>query len=427
MSRLPHPPYVPKSPAAKWLHSRLPILGAAHATLMIPTPRNLNWMWIWGMVLLFCLLLQIVTGVVLAMHYTPHADLAFDSVERIMRDVNGGFFLRYLHANGASLFFVAIYAHIARGIYYGSAKAPREVIWVIGTMMYLMLMAAAFTGYVLPWGQMSYWAATVITGLFGAIPWVGSDLQAWILGGPSVGNATLNRFFVLHFMLPFVTVALAGLHIWAVHTTGNNNPAGVEPRLDAESLHRDTLPFWPWFVIKDLLELVVILVLFFAVTAFAPNALGHPENYVPANPLVTPGHIQPEWYFLPFYAILRAFTPDLWLVQGVEFVTFGAVDATLFGALAMFGSIAVLVALPWLDRSPVRSGRYRPLFRVAFAVLVADFGLLMWCGAQTPTPLVAALSLGGTALWFGFFLIALPLLPRIERTRPLPDSIEAAG
>ncbi|WP_128255107.1 cytochrome b [Falsirhodobacter deserti] len=427
MSRLPRPPYAPGTALGRWMQDRLPLPALVHATLTLPIPRNLNWMWIWGMVLLFCLVMQIVTGVVLAMHYTPHVDHAFDSVERIMRDVNGGHFLRYLHANGASLFFVAIYFHIARGIYYGSHKSPRELTWIIGMMLYLLLMAVAFMGYVLPWGQMSFWGATVITGLFGAIPWVGESLQAWVLGGPAVGNPTLVRFFVLHWLLPFVAVALVLLHIWSFHTTGNNNPTGVDPRLDEEGMRRDMLPFWPYFVLKDLLALAVVLTAFFALTAFAPNALGHPENYVPANPLVTPAHIVPEWYFTPFYAILRAFTSDLWLVQVAEVATFGLVDARLFGALALFGSLAVLLALPWLDHSPVRSGRYRPAFRVAFAVLVLDFALLTWCGSQMPTARVATLSLLGTAYWFGFFLIVLPLLSRRERTRPLPPTIEAAS
>ncbi|WP_435165378.1 cytochrome b [Falsirhodobacter sp. 1013] len=418
--------YVPRTRFARWLNARLPLPAVLHKTMTAPTPRNLNWMWVWGMVLLFCLLLQVVTGLVLAMHYTPQVDLAFDSVERIMRDVNGGFFLRYLHANGASLFFFAIYLHIARGIFYGSHKPPREVTWLIGMTMFVLLMTTAFTGYVLPWGQMSYWAATVITGLFAAVPWIGDSLHAWVLGGPSVGNATLNRFFVLHFMLPFVAVALALLHIWSFHSTGNSNPSGVEPRRDPEGFARDTLPFWPYFVVKDLLALAVVLAAFFALTALAPNLLGHAENYVPANPLVTPDHIQPEWYFLPFYAILRAFTADLWLVQAVSFVTFGQVDATLMGALAMFGAMAVLLALPWLDRSPARSGRYRPWFRGVFALLVADFLLLMWCGAQPATSVVAALSLTGTAIWFAIFLIALPLLPRFEKVESLPATIEAA-
>ncbi|QUS36389.1 cytochrome b [Falsirhodobacter algicola] len=426
MTRPPHPPYRPQSAAARWLQARLPILGLLHGALTVPVPRNLNWMWVWGVVLMFCLLLQLATGLALAMHYIPQAELAFDSVQRIMRDVNGGAFLRALHANGASLFFLGIYAHIFRGIYYGSGKAPREVTWLIGMTLFLLLMATAFMGYVLPWGQMSFWGATVITNLIGEIPGIGPTLEQWVLGGPTVGDPTLTRFYVLHYALPFVAVALVGLHVWSFHSTGNSNPSGVEPRTDPEGFARDTLPFWPFFVIKDLLALAVVLAVFFALAGFAPDLLGHPENAIPADPLVTPPHIVPEWYFLPFYAILRAFTDDLWLVRAVEVISFGHVGATLCGAAALAGSILVLVAAPWLDRSPVRSGRYRPAFRVCFVVLLADFALLMWCGAQPPTGMVAFWSLIGTAVWFGFFLIALPLLPRWERPRPLPPTIEEA-
>ena len=308
MSGIPHDHYEPNSNAERWLHRRLPIVGLMYDTLMIPTPRNLNWMWIWGIVLFFCLVLQIVTGIVLVMHYTPDTELAFASVEHIMRNVNGGFMLRYLHQNGASLFFIAVYAHIFRGLYYGSYKEPREVTWIIGILIYVLMMATAFMGYVLPWGQMSFWGATVITGLFGAIPFVGQSLQTWLLGGPAVDNATLTRFFSLHYLLPFVILGLSILHVWAFHTTGNNNPTGVEVRRTSkEEAERDTLPFWPYFVIKDLFALAVILAVFFAIVGFMPNYLGHPDNYIEANPLQTPAHIVPEWYFLPFYAILRAF------------------------------------------------------------------------------------------------------------------------
>ncbi|MEM6407649.1 MAG: cytochrome b, partial [Pseudomonadota bacterium] len=249
MAGIPHDHYEPKTSGEKWLSKRLPIIGLAYDTLMIPTPKNLNWMWIWGIVLTFCLVLQIVTGIVLAMHYTPHVDEAFASVEHIMRNVNGGYMLRYLHQNGASLFFVAVYLHIFRGLYYGSYKAPREVTWIIGMIIYLAMMGTAFMGYVLPWGQMSFWGATVITGLFGAIPGIGEALQTWLLGGPAVDNATLNRFFSLHYLLPFVIAGLVILHIWAFHTTGNNNPTGVEVRRTSkEEAAKDTLPFWPYFV-----------------------------------------------------------------------------------------------------------------------------------------------------------------------------------
>ena len=319
-------------------------------------------------------MLQIATGVVLVMHYTPHVSLAFASVEHIMRDVNGGWALRYVHANGASLFFFAVYCHIFRGIYYGSYKEPREITWIIGMLIYLLMMATAFMGYVLPWGQMSFWGATVITGLFSALPLVGPDIQTWLLGGPAVDNPTLNRFFSLHYLLPFVIAGLVIVHIWAFHTTGNNNPTGVEVRRGSkEEAQKDTLPFWPYFVIKDLFALVFVLAIFAAIVGFMPNFLGHPDNYIEANALKTPAHIVPEWYFLPFYAMLRAITFDiLWI------------NSKLAGVLTMFGSIAVLLLLPWLDTSRVRSGRYRPMFKVWFWLLVVDFVMLMWCGSQPP-------------------------------------------
>ncbi|WP_438981531.1 cytochrome b, partial [Lentibacter sp.] len=324
MSGIPHDHYEPKSAGAKWLHKRLPIVGLLYDTLMIPTPKNLNWWWIWGIVLAFCLALQIVTGIILAMHYTPHVDMAFASVEHIMRNVNGGHFLRYLHMNGASLFFFAVYIHIFRGLYYGSYKAPREVTWIVGMLIFVLMMATGFMGYVLPWGQMSFWGATVITGLFGAIPFVGEGLQTWLLGGPAVDNATLNRFFSLHYLLPFVIAALVVVHIWAFHTTGNNNPTGVPVRTDSKAeAEKDTLPFWPYFVIKDLFALAIILMVFWAIVGFMPNYLGHPDNYIEANALVTPAHIVPEWYFLPFYAILRAFTSEVWIVIAANWITGG--------------------------------------------------------------------------------------------------------
>jgi len=340
MSGIPHDHYEPNSRGEKWLHRRLPIVGLMYDTLMIPTPKNLNWMWIFGIVLVFCLVMQILTGVLLVMHYTPHVDMAFASVEHIMRNVNGGWAIRYIHMNGASLFFVAVYLHIFRGLYYGSYKAPREVTWIIGMLIYVLMMGTAFMGYVLPWGQMSFWGATVITGLFGAIPFIGEGIQTWLLGGPAVDNATLNRFLSLHYLLPFLILGLVLVHVWAFHTTGNNNPTGVEVRRTSKAeAEKDTLPFWPYFVIKDLFALAVILVIFFAVVGFMPNYLGHPDNYIEANPLVTPAHIVPEWYFLPFYAILRAFDGEVWVVIAANFLTGGIVDAKFFGVIAMFGAI----------------------------------------------------------------------------------------
>jgi ubiquinol-cytochrome c reductase cytochrome b subunit len=392
---------------------------------MIPTPKNLNWMWIWGIVLTFVLALQIVTGVVLAMHYTPNVDMAFGSVEHIMRDVNGGVMLRYLHANGASLFFFAVYCHIFRGLYYGSYKAPREVTWVIGMIIYFLMIATAFMGYVLPWGQMSFWGATVITGLFGAIPGVGTALQEWLLGGFAIGNPTLNRFFSLHYLLPFVIAALVAVHIWAFHTTGNNNPTGVEVRRDSKAeVEADTVPFWPYYVIKDLFALCVILMIFFAIVGFMPNYLGDPDNYIQANPLATPAHIVPEWYLLPFYAILRTFDNTVWAVQLVHFVTFGIVDSKLFGVLAMAGAILCMALAPWLDTSSVRSGRYRPMFKAWFAVLVIDFVILMWCGSQVPSSFTSWVGLIASTYWFAYFLVILPLLGVLEKPLLPPASIE---
>lgn len=428
MSGIPHDHYKPRTGFERWLDRRLPIGAMIYDTLMIPTPKNLNWMWIWGIVLAFCLVLQIVTGVVLAMHYTPQVTMAFASVEHIMRNVNGGMMIRYMHANGASLFFFAVYLHIFRGLYYGSYKAPREVTWIVGMLIYLAMMATAFMGYVLPWGQMSFWGATVITGLFGAIPGVGPTIQEWLLGGPAVGNATLNRFFSLHYLLPFIIAGLVIVHIWAFHSTGNNNPTGVEVRRTSKAeAERDTLPFWPYFVIKDLFALAVILVLFFAVVGFMPNYLGHPDNYIEANPLVTPTHIVPEWYFLPFYAILRAFTADVWVVQIVQFLSFGIIDAKFFGVIAMFGAILVMALVPWLDTSRVRSGRYRPQFKWWFWLLAVDFVVLMWAGAMAPDALngwIPAISLVATAYWFLYFLVVLPLLGIFERPEPMPATIE---
>ncbi|MBR3370709.1 MAG: cytochrome b N-terminal domain-containing protein [Rhodobacteraceae bacterium] len=426
MSGIPHDHYEPTTNAEKWVHRRLPIVGLIYDTIMIPTPKNLNWMWIWGIVLMFCLILQIVTGIVLVMHYTPHADMAFASVEHIMRNVNGGFMLRYLHQNGAMLFFAAVYIHIFRGLYYGSYKSPREITWIIGMLIYLLMMATAFMGYVLPWGQMSFWGATVITGLFGAIPGIGEPLQMWLLGGPAVGNATLNRFFSLHYLLPFVILGLSILHIWAFHTTGNNNPTGVDVRrASKEEAAKDTLPFWPYFVIKDLFALVLILAGFWALVGFMPGFLGHADNYIEANPLVTPSHIVPEWYFLPFYAILRAFTSDVWVVMAVNWLSFGIIDAAFFGVLAMFASIFVMALVPWLDTSSVRSGRYRPMFKWWFWLLVVDFFVLMWAGAMPAEGIYTNIALIGTAYWFAYFLVILPILGVIEKPLPQPETIEA--
>ncbi|PID95811.1 MAG: cytochrome b [Alphaproteobacteria bacterium] len=425
MSGIPHDHYEPKTGIEKWLHSRLPVVGLVYDTIMIPTPKNLNWWWIWGIVLAFTLVLQIVTGIILVMHYTPHESLAFASIEHIMRDVNGGHFIRYLHMNGASLFFIAVYIHMFRGLYYGSYKAPREITWIVGMLIYLLLMGTGFLGYVLPWGQMSFWGATVISGFASAVPFVGDAIQTWLLGGPAVGNPTLNRFFSLHYLLPFVIAALTLVHIWAFHTTGNNNPAGVEVRRGSkEEAKKDTLPFWPYFVIKDLVGLGMVMIVFFAVVGFMPNYFGHPDNYIEANPLSTPAHIVPEWYYLPFYAILRAFAADVWAVQLVDFVTFGYIDAKFFGVLAMFGAIVIMAFAPWLDTSKTISGQNRPLFKWFFWLLVIDFMVLMWVGARSTEPPHDWISLIGATYWFAYFLIILPLLGLIEKPKAPPATIE---
>ena len=350
-----HSNYQPKSAAEKWLHERLPIVELVKAQVLdYPTPKNLNYWWTFGGILPLMLVVQIVTGIVLAMHYTPHVDMAFDSVEHIMRDVNYGWLLRYMHANGASMFFIAVYIHIFRGMYYGSYKAPREVLWIIGVLIYLVMMATAFMGYVLPWGQMSFWGAKVITNLFSAIPFVGESITTWLWGGYAVDNPTLNRFFSLHYLLPFVLAGLVGLHIWALHVPGNNNPTGVSVKSG-----QDTVPFHPYYTMKDGFAIVVFLIVFALFVFFAPNYLGHAINYEVANPLATPAHIVPEWYFLPFYAILRA------------------IPNKLGGVIAMFGSILILFVLPWLDTSKVRSGTFRPLFKVVLLALRA------WCASRS--------------------------------------------
>ncbi|MCC6735909.1 MAG: cytochrome b/b6 [Bauldia sp.] len=394
----------PKSRAARWFESRLPLGSLIHSSFIaFPTPRNLNYWWTFGGILAFMLAVQIVTGIVLAMHYIPSSDGAFNSVEAIMRDVNYGWLLRYIHANGASMFFVAVYIHMFRGLYYGSYKAPREVLWIIGVLLFLLMVATAFLGYVLPWGQMSYWAATVITNLFGAIPVVGEAISTWLWGGFAVGQPLLNRFFSLHYLLPFMIAGLVVLHIWALHVPGNGNPLGINVKS-----RQDTLPFHPYYTTKDLFGLAVF-VLFFAWFVFVqPNYLGHPDNYVPADPLVTPSHIVPEWYFLPFYAILRA------------------IPSKLGGVIAFGGAIVVLFFVPWLDRSKVRSARFRPVFKTFFWLLVACAVGLGYLGSQPAEGSYLTISRFLTAYYFAFFLIVLPLLGKMEKTKPLPTSISEA-
>ncbi|QPQ55978.1 cytochrome b/b6 [Allosphingosinicella flava] len=401
--------YTPKMPLMRWLDERLPLprlvynaVGAGY-----PVPRNLNYFWNFGVLAGFALMLQIVTGIILAMHYAPAGAIAFQSVEHIMRDVNQGWLLRYAHANGASFFFIVVYIHIFRGLFYGSYKAPREMVWLLGLVIFLLMMATAFMGYVLPWGQMSFWGAKVITGLFGAIPLVGEPIQQWLLGGFAPDNAALNRFFSLHYLLPFVIAGVIILHIWALHIPGSSNPTGVDVKAP-----QDTVPFHPYYTAKDGFGLGIFLIAYSLVLFFAPNYLGHADNYIPANPLSTPAHIVPEWYFWPFYAILRAFTVDFIL------------PAKLWGVLAMFSAILLLFFLPWLDKSPVRSGNYRPLFKKFFFFgLIPCVLILGYCGGAPAEEPYVMISQIASAYYFAHFLIILPLISKFERTLQLPNSI----
>ncbi len=480
----------------EWIDSRLPIFTVLNKEYgVFPTPRNFNYFWNFGAIAFFMLATMIATGIVLAMHYSPDTELAFNSVERIMRDVNGGWLIRYIHMNGASFFFIAVYIHMYRGMYYGSYKRPRELLWILGCLIFLLMMATAFLGYVLPWGQMSLWGATVITGFFTAIPFVGELVQEWLLGGFAVDNPTLTRFFALHYLLPFVIFAVVFLHIWALHVTGSNNPLGIDTKGP-----QDTLPFHPYYTIKDSFGLLIFLILYCVFIFFMPDALGHPDNYIPANPLVTPAHIVPEWYFLPFYAILRAitFNMNVYLLGGlvillylmVEFIwrhkpkdlspklgiilaliggglaafgfigdscqriepafleanagikgmcnglqamplmgaEFAPISAKLGGVLAMFGAVAILFVMPWLDSHPVRSARFRPLYKLFFIIFVLMFILLGYIGSQSADAVMfgiplSLLGLLATGYYFFFFVVILPLLGRFEKTKELPESI----
>ena len=401
-------PYRPKNAFTRWVDERLPLPRLVYGAVGggYPVPRNLNYFWNFGVLAGLALMIQIITGIVLAMHYYSFAGGAFASVERIMRDVNAGWLLRYTHANGASFFFVVIYIHIFRGLYYGSYKAPREMVWMLGVTIYLLMMATAFMGYVLPWGQMSYWGAQVITGFFSAIPVVGDPIRIWLLGGYAPDQAALTRFFSLHYLMPFVIAGVVILHIWTLHIPGSGNPTGVDVKDD-----KDTLPFHPFYTAKDGFGVGIAMIFFAIFVFFIPNTLGHADNYIEANPLVTPAHIVPEWYFWPFYAILRAFT--------VDFI----IPAKLWGVLAMFSSILLLFFLPWLDRSPVRSTSYRPLYRIFFYILVADVLLLGMCGVMPAEQPWVALSQVAAAYYFSHFLIILPLVSKFERPLPLPYSI----
>jgi ubiquinol-cytochrome c reductase cytochrome b subunit len=389
------------NPVLNWIDQRLPVVTMMQKEYSVfPTPRNFNYFWNFGALAMITLGIMISTGIFLAMHYVPDQTMAFDSVEHIMRDVNYGWLLRYAHMNGASMFFIVVYIHMFRGLYYGSYKYPRELLWMIGVVILLLMMATAFMGYVLPWGQMSFWGATVITNLFSAIPLVGNSIVTWLWGGFAVGDPTLNRFFSLHYLLPFVITGVVFLHIVALHITGSNNPLGIDVKGPA-----DTIPFHPYYTIKDSVGIVVFLLVFALIVFFAPNLLGDPDNYIPANPLQTPADIVPEWYFLPFYAILRS------------------VPNKLFGVLFMFGAIVVLFVLPWLDTSPVRSAKFRPIYRNMFWVLLASLIALGLVGAHRPVGFWIPLGRVATAYYFFHFLVLLPLLGKLERPLPLPESI----
>ncbi|AMM83414.1 cytochrome B [Martelella sp. AD-3] len=406
-----HSSYVPKNGMAKWMDARLPLPRMLYDSFVsYPVPRNLNYAYTFGAMLSVMLLVQIATGVVLAMHYTSSTSAAFLSVEKIMRDVNYGWMLRYMHANGASFFFIAVYLHIARGLYYGSYKAPREILWMLGVVIYLLMMATGFMGYVLPWGQMSFWGATVITGFFTAFPLIGDWIQQLLLGGFAVGEPTLQRFFALHYLLPFMIAGVVVLHIWALHVTGQTNPTGVEVKQKS-----DTVPFTPYATLKDAFGVTIFLIAYVWFIFYMPNYLGHPDNYIPADSMKTPSHIVPEWYYLPFYAMLRAITFDV-----------GPIDSKLGGVLVMFGSIIILFFLPWLDTSKVRSAAYRPWFKLFFWLFVANAIMLGWLGSQPAEGVFVVMSQLGTLFYFAFFLVLMPVLGLIEKPTRIPNSITEA-
>ena len=397
--------YVPKSAIGRWFESRLPLFGLVHSSFIAyPVPRNLNYMWTFGAILSFMLVAQMVTGIVLAMHYVPSANEAFSSVDHIMRNVNYGWLIRYLHTNGASLFFFACYIHMLRGLYYGSFKPPRELLWIIGVIIYFLMMATAFLGYVLPWGSMSFAGATVITNLTSAIPFVGNTIAHWLWGGFAVGGPTLTRFFSLHYLLPFIIAAFVGLHVWALHVAGQNNPDGIEVR----DVARDTVAFTPYATIKDVFGLSLFLILYAWLVFYIPNYLLDADNSMPANPLATPAHVVPEWYLLPFYAMLRA------------------IPNKLMGVIVLFAAIAVLAFIPWLDRSPVKSAKYRPAYRFFFWIFVAIGIGLGYLGSQEPTEGLALIARILTFGYFAFFLIIMPILSFTEKTKPIPTSIADA-
>ncbi len=395
-----------------WIDDRFPLtkMWEDHLSKYY-APKNFNFWYYFGSLALLVFVLQIVTGIFLTMNYKPDASLAFASVEYIMRDVDWGWLIRYMHSTGASLFFVVVYLHMFRGLMYGSYRKPRELVWLMGMFIYLALMAEAFMGYLLPWGQMSYWGAQVIISLFGAIPYIGESLALWVRGDFVIADATLNRFFAFHvIMVPFILAALVVMHIIALHEVGSNNPDGIEIKKnkDKNGIPLDGIPFHPYYSVKDIVGVAVFLMVFSAILFFAPEMGGwflEKDNFIPADPLKTPQHIVPLWYFTPFYAILRA-VPDKFL-----------------GVVAMGGAIAVLFVLPWLDRSPVKSIRYKSvIFKVALAIFVVSFVVLGWLGTQPATPVFTNLARLFSVLYFAFFLL-MPFYSVMGKTKPVPERV----
>ena len=355
-----------------------------------PTPINIHYAWNFGFLASMCLIIQILTGIFLAMHYTPHVDLAFASLEHIMRDVNYGWLLRYIHANGASMFFIVVYVHMFRGLYFGSYTKPRHFVWVIGVIILLLMILTAFIGYVLPWGQMSLWGATVITNLVSAIPFIGDSLVTWLWGGFSVDNATLNRFFSFHYLFPFIIAALSLIHLALLHQDGSGNPLGINSSMDK-------IPMYPYFIIKDFFGIIIFLIFFSGFVYFYPNLLGHPDNYIEANPMVTPAHIVPEWYFLPFYAILRS------------------IPHKLGGVIAMVSAILVLVLLPWIHSTEIRSSRFRPIYRFGYYTIVSCCLILGWIGGMPVEEPYVIIGQIASIYYFCYFLILLPSIGCFEK------------
>lgn len=400
--------YTPKSALGRWFDKRLPIMRFIYGFgVSFPVPRNLNYFYTFGGILTLMLLSQILTGIVMSMHYVPDVAIAFDSRERFMRDGQFGWLFEPWHAVGASFFFIAAYIHLARGLYYGSHKKPRELIWIIGVLIYIVMMASAFLGYVLVWGMMSTSAASVISGLFKAVPLIGPWLHETLLGGFNIGQPTLNRFYSLHYLFPFILLGLVGLHVWAVHQVGQNNPTGVEVQSASE-----TVPFTPFATVKDIFAISVFLTFFSWFLFYMPDYMGHPDNYIPGDTMSTSAHIVPEWYFLPFYAMLRAITFNI-----------GPISSTFAGVIVLVSSIVVLLFIPWLDRSKVKSARYRPLYKLFFWLFIADVVFLGWLGSQPISNATILSAQIATAYYFVFFLVIMPFLPKFERNLTVPKSI----